>query len=118
MSSSSRLLCVLYVATSAGLAWTAVLELRYGPVWAAGLFAAGSIVPVVAVVRETVLGDQRRTIAELRARRPVPAVREDARAEAVVRAELDAACCERWWTSFGTDHDATCGHRLPRSSAA
>lgn len=118
MSSSSRLLCVLYVATSAGLAWTAVLELRYGPVWAAGLFAAGSIVPVVAVVRETVLGDQRRTIAELRARRSVPAVREDARAEAVVRAELDAACCERWWTSFGTDHDATCGHRLPRSSAA
>ncbi|MFJ5059046.1 hypothetical protein ACIP96_06455 [Streptomyces nigra] len=22
--------------------------------------------------------------------------------------ELDAACCERWWTSLATDHDPTC----------
>lgn len=111
MNCSSRLLCVLNVATSAGLAWTAVLEVRYGPVWAACLFAAASLVPIIAVVRETVIGEQRRIILEL-ARRGGDA------AEAIVRAELDSACCERWWTSLGSEHDVTCRHWMPRSSSA
>lgn len=110
MNHPHRLLCVLYVATSAGLAWTTALELRYGPIWAACLFAAASLVPVIAFVRE----------AELTEPAPLyevwgvePGIDDD-----VVRAELDAACCERWWTSCGTDHDTVCPHRIPRSSAA
>jgi uncharacterized membrane protein YcjF (UPF0283 family) len=113
MSWSSRFLTALYVTTSAGLAWTAVLEFRYGPAWAGCLFCAASLVPVIAVVRESVLCDLRRA-ARLSAG-PLPRI---AGAEAVVRAELEAACCERWWTSLGTDHDAGCPHRTRRSSAA
>ncbi|NEB03647.1 hypothetical protein [Streptomyces sp. SID13726] len=111
MNRSAGLLCALYLATSTGLAWTAVRELRHGPVWAACLFAAASLVPVIAVVRESVLGDHRRALAERELRAAGPA-------DDVVRAELDTACCERWWTSCGTDHDSTCPRRVPRSSAA
>lgn len=115
MNCSSRLLCLLYVATSGGLAWTSILEVRYGPMWAACLFAAASLVPVIAVVRETVIGEQRRILLDLIAR----ASRSggDA-AEAIVRAELDSACCERWWTSLGTEHEMTCRHWMPHSSSA
>ncbi|MEV0174611.1 hypothetical protein AB0I00_26270 [Streptomyces sp. NPDC050803] len=120
MNCSSRLLGALYIATSAGLAWTAVLEYEYGPMWAACLFAAASIVPVIGVVRESVIGDQRQALAEWedRVERARRAATGDANAEDIVRAELDAACCERWWTSLGSDHDVTCPHRIPRSSAA
>ncbi|WP_210594351.1 hypothetical protein [Streptomyces sp. GESEQ-35] len=118
MHVSHRLLCALYVLTSTGLAWTAVLELLHGPVWAALLFAAASLVPVIAFVRETVLHDERRTVTALRSRAAAMCGRVDEAADEIVRAELHAACCERWWTSCGTDHDVSCPHRIPRSSAA
>ncbi|WP_210570255.1 hypothetical protein [Streptomyces sp. GESEQ-4] len=117
MHASHRLLCGLYVLTSAGLAWTAVLELLCGLVWAALLFTAASLVPVIAVVRETVLHDERRTVTALRAQAAARGRGEGA-ADDIVRSELYAACCERWWTSCGTDHDTSCPHRIPRSSAA
>lgn len=111
MTHSGRLLCALYLATSGGLAWTTVLEFLHGPRWAAFLFAAASLVPVIAVVRETLVRDLRRTAAA--PRRPLrPATDE------VVRTELEGACCERWWTSLGTRHDTSCPHRTHRSSAA
>ncbi len=122
MNCSSRLLSTLYIATSSGLAWTAVLEYLYGPMWAACLFAAAGIVPVIAVVRESVIGDQRRALAQwsARAAAPVPALvgPDPDAAEDIVRAELDGACCERWWTSLGNDHDRTCRHHIRRSSSA
>ncbi|WAZ25996.1 hypothetical protein STRCI_007533 [Streptomyces cinnabarinus] len=122
MNCSSRFLATLYIATSAGLAWTAVLEYWYGPMWAACLFAAASIVPVIGVVRESVIGDQRRALADRARRAAVPgpsgAGPDLDAAEDIVRAELDGACCERWWTSLGCDHDRGCPHRIPRSSAA
>jgi hypothetical protein len=110
MNQLQRLLCALYVGTSAGLAWTTVLEFRHGPWWAACLFGAASLVPLVAAVRESEPG----TPAAEGGLRGV----ECAADEDVVRIELDAACCERWWTSCGTDHDSACPHRVPRSSAA
>ncbi|WP_405865107.1 MULTISPECIES: hypothetical protein [unclassified Streptomyces] len=111
MNRSGRLLCALYITTSGGLAWTTVLEFHYGPRWAAFLFAAASLVPVIAVVRETLIGELRSPAAG--PRRPArPA------ADEIVHGELYAACCERWWTSLGSDHDATCPHRMRRSSAA
>ncbi|GGS64875.1 hypothetical protein AB0E75_05200 [Streptomyces griseoviridis] len=114
MTRSSRLLCALYLATSTGLAWTAVSEWRYGPPWAAAVFAGASVVPLIAVVREADLAEPRR--APVRPPRAPDAA--SGAADALVRAELDGACCERWWTSLGTDHDAGCGRRVPRSSAA
>ncbi|MGV9889403.1 hypothetical protein [Streptomyces sp. NPDC003395] len=109
MSWSARALCALYVTTSAGLAWTAVLEFGHGPAWAACLFSAASLVPLIALVRETERPRPGRTTA--------PAPRTDG-TDALVRAELRAACCERWWTSLGTAHDTTCRQHIHRSSAA
>lgn len=110
MNHLQRLLGALYVTTSAGLALTTVLEFRHGPWWAAGLFAVASLVPLVAAVRES----------EARASAAGPRLRgvETGADDDVVRAELDAACCEPWWTSCGTEHDVTCPRRVPRSSAA
>lgn len=118
MNRSAGLLSALYLATTTGLVWTAALALRDGPTWAACLFAAASLVPVIAVVRECVICDQRQTLAELR-RSAAAADGPGARAaDAIVRAEVEAACCERWWTSCGTDHDSACPRRVPRNSAA
>lgn len=111
MNRSGRLLCALYLATSGGLASTTVLTFAHGPRWAAFLFAAASLVPVIAVVRETLIRDLRAACTG--PRRPARSAADD-----IVREELYAACCERWWTSLGTDHDAGCPHRIPRSSAA
>lgn len=111
MNRTGRLLSALHLATSCGLALAAVQELRHGPWWAAALCAAASVVPVVAVVRETVIEDLLRAGARREGR--VFRVTGD-----IVRASLDAACCERWWTSLGTAHDAACPHGVPRSSAA
>ncbi|MHC3467092.1 hypothetical protein ACYF6T_00085 [Streptomyces sp. 7R007] len=111
MNRSCRLLGSLYLATSAGLAWTTIVEFRHGPAWAGFLFAAASVVPVIAVVRETLIDDLLRAAAE-------PPRSGGRAADTIVREQLDAACCERWWTSLGTDHDTTCRHQAPRSSAA
>ncbi|MFR0355330.1 hypothetical protein [Streptomyces sediminimaris] len=111
MTGSGRLLCALYLATGGGLAWTTVLEFLHGPRWAAFLFAAASLVPVIAVVRETLVRDLRAAAAG--SRRPARTA-----ADEVVHAELEGACCERWWTSLGIHHDSTCPHRTRRSSAA
>ena len=115
MNRSGRLLSALYLATSAGLAWTTVLEFRHGPRWAAFLFAAASLVPVIAVVRETLIADLlRAAVTPRRPERSYALVCEDA----LVREGLDAACCERWWTSLGTDHDQVCPHGSRRRSSA
>jgi hypothetical protein len=115
MNRYSRFLSTLYVLTSGLLAWTAVLQYRHGPLWAGVLFTAASLVPTIAVVRESVIGDQQRARAESAAG---PRRQGERLADAIVRAELGGACCERWWTSMGTDHDTACAHRSPRSSAA
>jgi len=114
MNCLTRLLCALYVATSAGLSWTAVLQYRHGPVWAVYLCAAASLVPVIAVVREA----EWHELTKAGHAGSVTGLDLAEAADDVVQAELDAACCERWWTSCGTDHDTRCPHRVPRSSAA
>jgi len=112
MNASSRFLCLLYITTSAGLACTAAITFGRGSVWMTCSFVAASTVPLIAVIRENVIGGQRRHLVD-------EARRKDRGKAAVawVRDELDAACCERWWTSLGRDHDAVC-RQLPGRSAA
>ncbi|MFE9441150.1 hypothetical protein ACFYO2_19550 [Streptomyces sp. NPDC006602] len=118
MSLPSRLLCALYSLTSLWLAWYSVRQYQYGgSAWSVPLFAVASIVPVIAVVRESVLADEHRTIAVLRRQKGRCTTNRDELCEAIACAELNAACCERWWTSRATDHDPTCPHQR-RSNAA
>ncbi|MBA4865951.1 hypothetical protein H1V43_32325 [Streptomyces sp. PSKA54] len=119
MSRPARALCALYSATALFLAYCAVIQCQAGgPLWAVPLFVAASIVPVIATLRELELADERRTTATLTAREIRRLARHDARCEDTARRELDAACCERWWTALGTDHDPDCQHQTPRSNAA
>ena len=118
MSLLGRLLCALYGLTSVWLAWCAVRQYQYGgSAWTVPLFVAASIVPVVAVVREAVLAEERHTVAVLRRQGEPRDKRRDDLCAAIACAELDAACCERWWTSLATDHDPACPNQR-RSRAA
>jgi hypothetical protein len=118
MSLPSRLLCALYGLTSLWLAWCAVRQYQYGGApWPVPLLVAASIVPVIAFVRETVLADERHTVAVLRRREGRCHTRREELCEAIACAELNAACCERWWTSLATDHDPACPNQR-RSNAA
>jgi hypothetical protein len=53
-----------------------------------------------------------------RAREPHRQTPLDGTARALVAAELDDACCERWWTSLGWDHEPGCGRQAPHTGAA
>ncbi|MFE0132425.1 hypothetical protein ACFWY6_12760 [Streptomyces sp. NPDC059037] len=117
MTRLARALCSLHGAVLAWLAYCAMQSARNGATWAVLLFAAASLMTVIAVIRETELTDERRTAA-VRAER-VARLRAHAEEDvaALARIELAAACCEPWWTSAGTDHDPACPNSQ-RSSAA
>jgi hypothetical protein len=53
-----------------------------------------------------------------RVREPRRPAQFDDCALAFAAVELDDACCERWWTSLGRDHEPGCGHRAPHTGAA
>ncbi|MEV0114654.1 hypothetical protein AB0H77_15580 [Streptomyces sp. NPDC050844] len=117
MSRLARTLCSLHGLLGIWLAYCTVQQFRYGEAWAAIVFAAASIVPVISVVRESELADEQQAEAiraETEARRLAWA---DEDAAALARAELAAACCELWWTSTGEDHEATCPKNDHRSAA-
>lgn len=111
MTRFAQALCSIYGAAALFLAYAAVQQALYGEVWAVAAFAACSLVPLIALVRETEHADTMTAIrtdteraARLRDRGEQRNLRETADA-------LGHACCERWWTSFGTDHDPACRHQ-------
>lgn len=108
MTRFARILCLIYGATGLFLAWAAVLSELAGSVWASFAFAATSIVPLIAGLREAEFADAK---AESRANVERAArVRDNAERRAIREAAdaLQHVCCERWWTSLGTDHDPIC----------
>lgn len=108
MTRFARILCVIYGATTVFLTWAAAQSGMAHSVWVALLFAAASIVPIIAWLRETEFSESKaETCANVeRAAR----VRESAERRALREAAdaLQHVCCERWWTSLGTDHAPTC----------
>ncbi|MET7293031.1 hypothetical protein ABZS79_12955 [Streptomyces griseoloalbus] len=118
MSRGSRTLTVLYAAVALWLSFCTVRTWGTVPLWSSLAMAAAALAPVVAVVRETVIADERRTVAVLREREGRRAAWRDAAAAALARSEVEAACCERWWTSCATEHDAGCAHRTSWGSTA
>lgn len=108
MTRFARILCCIYCATALFLSFATVQQALYGEVWAVAALAACSLVPLIAIVRETEHADTVTGIrtdteraARLHDREERKRLRESASA-------LGHACCERWWTSFGSDHDETC----------
>jgi hypothetical protein len=101
----------MHGATALFLAYSAVQQALYGEVWAVAAFAACSLVPLIALLRETEHADAMtaaRTDAERAARLRD---REEQRDLQEAADALGHVCCERWWTSLGTAHDLTCRHQ-------
>ncbi|MEU0275948.1 hypothetical protein [Streptomyces sp. NPDC006307] len=107
MTRLSRALLALYLVAFVWLAYVSAVCLQHqAPVQAAAFYATATAL-AVAAGRERRHATTRQAAA-VRARRPRPRT-YPSDLEAVLRAELAGACrCERWWTTFGTDHDPTC----------
>lgn len=108
MTRFARTLCCIYGATTLFLAFATVQQALYGEVWAVAALAACSLVPLIALVRETEYAD---TLTAVRTDAERAARLRDRKEQRGIREAADAlghVCCERWWTSLGTDHDETC----------
>lgn len=117
MTRFARALCTIYSAAAIFLAYAAVQQARYGEPWAVAALSGCSLVPLIAFLRET---DHADTLSDVRADAERAARLHDRQEQRSLRDAADAlehVCCERWWTSLGTDHDPTCRHQQ-RSSAA
>lgn len=100
MTRSTRVLGWAYLLAALLTAHCAVTSARNEAWWyGAGLFGV-SLLLIVALAREYVAADERRAAA-VRAER---AARLRAWASQA-RTDLEDGCCERWWTSCGTEHD-------------
>ncbi|MFF7856331.1 hypothetical protein [Streptomyces sp. NPDC007904] len=118
MSRGSRVLTALYITVALWLSFCTVRTWGTVPLWTTLAMSVAALAPVLGVVRETVIADERRAVAVLREREGRRAAWRDAAAAALAQAEVEAACCERWWTSCATEHDPGCAHRTSWDSAA
>ena len=114
----SNLLCCAYIGLLVWLAYCAVQSARNHAWWAAAVFVVGTMLAMVAFFREDQLDDVLRRGAVRAEREARPAPTDEEMADGVVAVALAAECCDRWWTSAGTDHDPTCRRQTPESSAA
>ncbi|MFM9811631.1 hypothetical protein ACKI16_24350 [Streptomyces scabiei] len=111
MNRFANALYALYGACSVFLIYATVQQALYGEPWAVPALSLCSLVPIIAFVREAEHADERaaaRTDAERAARLRN---RKDQRSLRETADSLGHSCCERWWTSFGTDHDPECRHQ-------
>lgn len=108
MTRFARLLCIIYGAELVFLSWAAYQSALADSTWAVFAMAACSVIPLISWLREVEFADAKRAaLADVeRAAR----VRDRAEQRAIKEAAdaLRHVCCERWWTSLGTDHDPTC----------
>ncbi|GED89354.1 hypothetical protein [Streptomyces sp. 6-11-2] len=65
MTRGSRALCALYTATALWLGYCTLQQAHYGQLWPAALLAVASLAPIIGVIRETVLADERHQLAAL-----------------------------------------------------
>jgi hypothetical protein len=102
-------LASLYAVVGLGLAHCSVVSWHHGSLPYTAFFAGASILCVTAVAHHSYQRDEiRHAHAEIDAlkRAPAPADASDA-SDGVVAVALAAACCERWWTSAGAEHEPT-----------
>ncbi|RFU86182.1 hypothetical protein DY218_13775 [Streptomyces triticagri] len=127
MTHTQRARIALHGTATTCLAFVAVQYALYGPWPIAVLFGLASLAPIDAAVRETERPAGPRTrphphtaTRTLASRRRHNASAHPTTDEASVDhtvTQLNTACCERWWTALGTDHDPTCHNQQRRSAA-
>ena len=118
MSRGSRTLTAMYIAVALWLSFCTVRTWGTVPLWTTLAMAVASLAPVAGGGGETGIADDRRAVAGLRAGVGRGAGWRAGGAAALARAEVEAACCERWWTSCATEHDPGCAHRTSWGTTA
>ncbi|MEV5953749.1 hypothetical protein AB0M11_08220 [Streptomyces sp. NPDC051987] len=105
MSRLTTLLACCYLLAAGFLLHCGAASYRDGHHLYAGAFAGTAALLGLAVILDACQREERHDLrAELeRATRP-PATRASAE-DGVVAMALAGACCERWWTSAGAEHD-------------
>ncbi|MET8982109.1 hypothetical protein ABZX85_41655 [Streptomyces sp. NPDC004539] len=108
MTPTERALRWLYLFAGAFITHCAVVSVRRGTPWYGAAFFLAAGLMVAAAVRDYLDADERRTAA-VRAERAarIRALADEREMRRTADAALSRACCERWWTSCGTDHDLT-----------
>ncbi|MHC0432923.1 hypothetical protein ACX6XY_22515 [Streptomyces sp. O3] len=110
MPPAHRARIAIHLTAGLCLAFVTVQYALYGPWPLALLFGFVSVAPLDAAIRlmldDAATGDHRG-----------PAARTDPDSAALALAALNQACCERWWTALGADHDPTCHNRRRHSAA-
>lgn len=107
-------LCAFYLTVFIWLAWWTATVYGHAPAWFIVGNVAACFVLVIAFTQQLALIDTHRENTALKQAED----EQVAAAEHQAPTEADAACCETWWASLGIDHDDTCPHHTPRSSAA
>ncbi|WP_156722499.1 hypothetical protein [Streptomyces apocyni] len=110
MPPAQRTRIAIHMTAGLCLAFVTVQYALYGPWPLALLFGIVSVAPLDAAIYLAV-----HATPTTEARRAAPLTPEHS--AALVRAALNQACCERWWTALGTDHDPTCHNRQRRKAA-
>ncbi|MEW2424863.1 hypothetical protein AB0911_30485 [Streptomyces nigra] len=108
MTRFARILCAIYGTTTAFLAWATTMSALADSTWPVLLFAAASVVPVIAWLREIEFAEAKAAARADMERGARVREREERRSLREAADALQHACCERWWTSLGTDHDPKC----------
>ena len=95
----------LYAIVALGLAYCSVASWHNGSLPYTAFFAGASILCVTAVAHHSYQRDEiRHAHAEIDALKRASRPSADA-SDGVVAVALAAACCERWWTSAGAEHE-------------
>jgi hypothetical protein len=98
-------LAVLYALVALGLAHCAVVSWEHHSLPYAAFFAGASILLLIAVTHHSYQRDEiRHRHAEIDALKRAARQPADA-SDGVVAVAMAGACCERWWTSAGAEHD-------------
>ena len=101
-------LAVLYAVVALGLAYCSVVSWHNGSLPYTAFFAGASILCVTAVAHHSYQRDEiRHAHAEIDALKRASRAASADLSDGVVKVALAAACCERWWTSAGAEHEPT-----------
>jgi hypothetical protein len=100
-------LAALYALLAVCMLRCALVSYQHGSLPYTALFAAVSVALATAIAHHAYLRDELRA-AQARPERATRPPRQRASLEdGVVAVALAAACCERWWTSAGAEHEPT-----------
>ncbi|MGI3230590.1 hypothetical protein ACRJ4B_49900 [Streptomyces sp. GTA36] len=114
VSLAALVLRIAYGGMGAFLLMCALTSAQHRSIPYACMLAAAAALFLVAIVRDTELTDERRTVAEYAAAEADRLARRDAWAASLAEEELRDACCDLWWSSTGTEHLRTCPNHPSR----